>query len=343
MNELLTSALGAGLVVALAVPLATLAAKAVLVGRWRRDPDPRRHGSGATFLILVAPSAGALLWFVSAGLHLSEPGSAVGVCRLEEAGATACLDALLFALLLTGLIATVLTHGWWRHVARSGRRALRMRGDDEAAIRLRRLCAAHPRLRRLRNRVVAVEGDGHPICTRGLLRPVIEISRRLIERLGDQALAAALLHEGEHHDARDPLRYLVASASLAINPCGFLLRKDLHRWRAAREAVCDEWAVRRAADPLALADALVAVARLDGPVRGLAAGLGGPEHRLLRLRVHLLLDYASRPPGRPSQWSIWLAVGAAAIVTALPHLVGAWPLDLAHAAVEHALAAFGLI
>lgn len=343
MNELLASVLGAGLVVGLAVPLATLAAKVFLVARWHRDPDPRRQGSLSTFLILLAPSLGAVLWFVSAALHLSEPGSAVGVCTLDHAGATACLDALLFALLLSGLIATALTRGWWRHVAESGRRATPMRADDQAALRLRRLGERHPRLRALRTRIIAVEGEAHPVCTRGLLRPVIEISRHLIERLDDQGLTAALLHEAEHHGARDPLRYLVASASLAINPCGFLLRKELCRWRAAREAVCDEWAVRRAADPLALADALVAVARLDGPLRGFAAGLGGPEHGLLRLRVHLLLDYVSRPPGRPSSGSTWMAVSAGATVTALPHLVGAWPLDLAHAALEQALAALGLI
>jgi hypothetical protein len=343
VSELLASLLGAGLVVGLAVPLATLAAKACLVARWRRDPDPMRHGSLSTYLILVAPSLGAVVWFVSAAIHMLEPGGTVGVCTVESAAAKACLDALLFASLLCGLAATALTHGWWRHIAASGSRAARLSVDHDAAVRLRRICNGRPRLRALQARIVAVEGDAHPVCTRGLLNPVIEVSRALIERLDDHALTAALLHEAEHHGARDPLRYLVASASLAINPAGFLLRKELYRWRAAREAVCDEWAVRRSADPLALADALVAAARLDAPLRGFAAGLAGPEHRLLRLRVHLLLDYVSRSPGPPSSLSTWMAVAAAVALAGLPHILGAWPLDLAHTALEQALAALGLI
>ena len=61
MSELLASILGAGLVFGLAVPLATLAAKVILMARWRRDPDPRRHGSLLTFLLLVLPSLGAIV------------------------------------------------------------------------------------------------------------------------------------------------------------------------------------------------------------------------------------------------------------------------------------------
>jgi hypothetical protein len=343
VSELLASILGAGLVLGLAVPLATFAAKAVLVARWRRDSDPRRHGSLLTFLLLVLPSLGAIVWFVSAALHISEPGGAHGVCSLDHAGVTACVDALLFALLLSGLVATALTRGWWRVASRMAHRGRRLTPAAPETLRLHRICDAHPRLRDLRRRIIALEGGEHGICTRGLLRPVIEVDGSLMSKLDDRALTAALLHEAEHCGDRDPLRYLVASVSVALNPCGFLLRRELLRWRAAREAVCDEWAVRRLADPLSLAEALVAVARLSRPARGFAAGLGGPDTGLLRLRVHLLLDYAARPPGRPSVAPAWLGLGAALGVLTLPHLLGAWPLDLAHVAVEQALAALGLI
>ena len=83
MSELLLSVLGAGLVFVFAVPLATLITKAILVTRWRHDADPRRHGSLPTFLLLVSPSLGAISWFVSAALHLSERGGA-HVVRVEE-------------------------------------------------------------------------------------------------------------------------------------------------------------------------------------------------------------------------------------------------------------------
>ncbi|MCB9547013.1 MAG: hypothetical protein H6706_14330 [Myxococcales bacterium] len=343
MSELLASILGAGLVFGLAVPLATLAAKVILMARWRRDPDPRRHGSLLTFLLLVLPSLGAIVWFVSAALHISEPGGSHGVCTLDHAGATACVDALLFALLLSGLMATALTRGWWRIASRVGNHGRRLAPTAPETLRLDRICEAHPRLRDLRPRIFVLEGSEHGICTRGLLRPVIEVDGSLLSRLNDSAVTAALLHEAEHYGDRDPLRYLVASVSVALNPCGFMLRRELLRWRAAREVVCDEWAVRRLADPLSLAEALVAVARLDHPARAFAAGLGGPDSGLLRLRVHLLLDYASRPPGRPSIAPAWFGLGAALGVLTLPHFLGAWPLDLAHLAVERALAALGLI
>jgi hypothetical protein len=343
MSEFLSSILGAGLVLGLAVPLATLAAKAILVARWRGSSDPRRHGSLLTFLLLVAPSLGAIVWFVSAALHLSEPGGAHGVCALDHEGVAACVDALLFAALLSGLVATALTHGWWRVASRMRHHGRRMTSTDAETVRLLRVCQSHPRLRDLCRRVFALEGGEHVICTRGLLRPVIEVDGSLMARLDDRALTAALLHEAEHYGDRDPLRYLVASVSVALNPCGFLLRQELKRWRAAREVVCDEWAVRRQADPLSLAEALVAVARLNPPARAFAVGLGGPDLGLLRLRVHLLVDYASRPPGRPAVAPACFGLCAAFGVLVLPHLLGAWPLDLAHAAVEQALAALGLI
>lgn len=343
MSELIAAILGAGLVFGIAVPLVTLVSKAVLVARWRRDPDPKRQGALSTFMLIIAPSIGAVAWFVSAALHLSEPGSAGDICALDHDGAAICLDALLFAALLSGLAATAMTRGWIRSGAHWQTRAERLPADDTTTRRLERVCDNHPRLRALRSRIAAVDGDTHPVCTRGLWRPTIEVSKALMARLDDSALTAALLHEAEHHDARDPLRFLVATVSLALNPCGFLLRGELRRWRAGREVVCDEWAVRRAADPLALADALVAAARIDRPLPAFSVSLGGSDKGLLRLRVHLLLDYASRPPGRPSRRPVLLGVGAMVAVLTLPHALGAWPLDIAHAALERALVALGLI
>jgi beta-lactamase regulating signal transducer with metallopeptidase domain len=343
VSELIAALLGAGLVFGIAVPLVTLVAKAVLLARWRHNPDPKRQGSLSTYMLIIAPSIGAVAWFISAALHLSEPGAAGGICALDHGGAAMCLDALLFAGLLAGLAATAMTRGWLRAGAHWQHRAERLPADDATTQRLQQVCAAHPRLRALRSRISAVDGDTHPVCTRGLFRPVIEVSKTLMSRLNDSALTAALLHEAEHHDARDPLRFLVATVSLALNPCGFLLRSELARWRAGREVVCDEWAVRRAADPLSLADALVAAARIDRPLPAFSVALGGNDKGLLRLRIHFLLDYATRPPGRPSRTPILVGVGAMLAVLTLPHAVGAWPLDIAHAALERTLVALGLI
>ncbi len=342
MSGFLTSVLGVGLVIGLAVPVATLAAKAILVFRWRRDPDPRRYGSLSTFLLLIAPSLGALAWFISAGLHLSEPVDTGTVCSLGHEGTIVCAEALLFVLLLSTLAMTTLLGAIWLHASGTARQRPRLPAGHAHARRLARICSSHPRLRELSRRITAVYGQGPPLCTKGLFMPVIEVAARCMERLPDDALTGALLHEAEHHHARDPLRYLVAGASLVINPCGFLLRQEFRRWRAAREAVCDEWAVRRSADPLALAGALVAVARHDSALRGSVVGLCGPALGLLRLRIHFLLDYASRPPGPRSSTATWLAILVGMGIVLLPHVVGAWPLEDAHAALVRVLAASGL-
>jgi len=344
VTELVPSLVGAGLVVGLAVPVATLVTKGLLVARFRRDPHPRRHGSLGTFLLLLAPSLGAIAWFTSAGFHLSEPGADTG-CAIDHDGAAACVDAILFAGLLSTLIVTAFTRGWWRHASRRDR-TVALPADAPASRRVTRICASHPRLRALSrrgDRVRVVATAAHPICTRGLLRPVIEVSVSFLARVGDEALLAALLHEAEHHDGRDPLRRLVAAASLTLNPCGALLRPELRRWSAAREAVCDERAVRHGADPLALADALVVAARTAPPRGTLAVGLGGPSAGLLQLRIQLLVGFARRHPGRPSAPALWIGLAATAAVIALPHLLGAWPLDLAHGALERALIGFGLL
>lgn len=343
MSELVSAAMGAGLVIGIAVPLFTLLAKAILIARWRRDPDPRHHGALPSFILLVAPSLGAVVWFVSAALHLSEPGGSDGACALDHAGATACVDALLFASFLTALAVSALTRGWRRHASRASASGTPVVVGAAHFERLARICVGHPRLRRLRHRIFAARGEVHPLCTRGLAGPRIEIATHFMDRLDDRALVAALLHEAEHHAARDPLRYLIASASIALNPCGFLLRSDLRRWRSAREAVCDEWAVRRAADPLSLAEAIVVAARPRRALRPFAVALDGPRHGLLQLRVQRLLDYAHTPPAPPTRAPFWLGLAAAVGVLLLPHLLGAWPLDVAHTALERALAELGLI
>lgn len=84
-------------------------------------------------------------------------------------------------------------------------------------------------------------------------------------------------------------------------------------------------------------------ARQSGRLRPFAVALGDSTSDLLRLRVHLLLDYASKPPSPPTRRSLWVGMGAAALVLLLPHLIGAWPLEIAHLAIELALSDLGLI
>ncbi|NOY93892.1 MAG: hypothetical protein GXP55_22140 [Deltaproteobacteria bacterium] len=337
MSDLLLSIFEATLVFALGVPLATFLAKAILVLRWRRDPDVRRHGSLPSFLLIVAPSLATVLWFVSAALHDSEPGHAFSVCSFDHAGFPNCVDSLLLALLLSTVVAIVVTHRW-RPTPRGTNESI----DERYAQRLARLCAPGTRLSMLAGRVKPVGPSAHPICVRGFFRPSVEVSTSLMDRLADSSLEAGLLHEAVHLESHDPARFLLATVALALNPLGFLLLPDLRRWRACREAVCDQQAVSRSADPLCLAEAIVSASRLHPPPRPLVAGLGEASAGLLRLRVHLLMDYASKPRPLPRASSRWFDAGIALAVILSPHILGVWPLDGIHGVAEKLIATLGL-
>jgi beta-lactamase regulating signal transducer with metallopeptidase domain len=119
------------------------------------------------------------------------------------------------------------------------------------------------------------------------------------------------------------LRFLVAAVCQSVNPAAFLLGDELARWRAGRETVCDEAAVHRGADPCSLAEALIAVAR-PPEARGRAAHLsrgGGIE--LLRVRVTLLMDYATAPPRcHCARTAPKVAALAVVVLALLPHYFG---------------------
>lgn len=329
MKELAFAALGAAVVFLAVVPVVTLPAKALLVLRRRRGASLPAFGTGATFLLITGPALGAATWFVSAGLHQFEPGGAVAACLAEHLGDEGCVGALAFALCVATLTLTAV-------VQRAARAFVVVPTvvEDERAERLRALCAAHPRLRPLAGRVRLVDGCRDAIRTCGLLRPRVEVDTDLLARVDDAALTAALLHEAVHAEGRDPLRHLLASASFALNPLAFLLRPELRRWLLSREAACDRAAVAMGADPLSLAEAIVAAARPGGP--SYASRLGGDGPSAIEVRVRLLLDYSQHPPGAHArEWPL-AALGLVAL-SAMPHALGAGLLDVLHLGIDAAL------
>jgi hypothetical protein len=330
--------LEATLVFALGVPLATFIAKAILIMRWRRDPDVRRHGSLSAFLLIVGPSLATVLWFVSAALHDSEPGHSLGTCSLGHPNLATCLNPLLLAFLLSTVVAIVVRHRW-----RAAPRGIDELVGTRYFERLARLCGGESRLSLLAQRIKPVGAQAHPICVRGLLRPSVEVSTVLMDQLDDDSLSAALLHEAGHLEGHDPARYLLARVALALNPLGFMLLPDLRRWRACREAVCDQQAVSRSADPLSLAEAIVTASRLRPAAPYLAAALGGSSAGLVRLRVHLLMDYTSKPPPLSRSSSRWFDAGVAIAVILSPHILGVWPLDGIYGVAEKLIATLNLV
>lgn len=126
------------------------------------------------------------------------------------------------------------------------------------------------------------------LAARGFLRPVIVISRPVVDRLKPEWLEAALAHELSHVARRD----VAKNAGLEVlrllqwfNPIAQIVARRVaqeREWRADDDAV--RWAVR----PTALARALIESARGRGSdFLGL---LGKARVAALEVRCHRLLD-----------------------------------------------------
>lgn len=339
MSEWVFPVLGAAMVFLVAVPLLTLAARLALTVLPTGGDGIAAHAGGLRYLLVVGPTLVPVVWLVSASIHQSEAGQPLVSCVIDHLGGELCLDVLLFALALVGIMASSAARRAWRE-----RGSLFDRGTtraDAQASRVRELCAANARLAGFASRVAVVDGGVAPACTRGLLRPRVELSSSLVSGLTDEALEAVLLHEVEHALCRDPARFFLAHVALSVNPLGRLLAPELARHHFAREALCDRRAVQAGADPLVLADCILSVAAPASASSVVA--LGGHGIDGVRLRVQLLLGYADgasldcRPQprvGLASALLVALAVG--------PHVTGTGPLDVLHHAIEHGALLVGL-
>jgi beta-lactamase regulating signal transducer with metallopeptidase domain len=326
-----------------AIPLATLASKLVLIAlgsalsRPARARDGagdasaervRRDGSTQRYLLLVAPVAVPALWLVSAAAHHAEAEGAALACLFDHVAGGVCAEPWLIALVVAFALASSFL--WRRHAATRGIGARRA-DDPKAQRRIARARALHPRLRHAR--IELVEGD--ELRTIGLLRPRIEVGVAVARTLDAQALGGALLHEHEHVRGRDPLRFVIASVCQSLNPAAFLLTEDLAAWRAGREVVCDEAAVHHGADPCGLAEALITVARPQAANHSAYLGRGGID--LLRVRVTLLMSYLTSP-ARCHCAPIGYRLAALAIVVfaSLPHYWGEHVINQLHQGAERA-------
>lgn len=342
MIELFFPVVGTLLVFLVAVPVLTLVSCLALRLLPQTASSIDGHGNPVRYALTVAPVAVPVLWLISASVHQLEHDAPIAACVVDHLGTEICRDVVLFGFLLLGVL------GWG--VAR--RLGLRRRTDaqqltvfpasDWRMHRVRDACRKHAALSRYATRVHVVAQGRAPVCTRGLLRPWVEIEAAVLEQLTDEELAAVLLHEFEHARASDPLRFLVAQVSLSLNPLGHLLSAEYARYCFAREALCDRRAVQLGAEPLALARSIVAVAG-NRPLPAFAAALCGDGMGGIRLRVQLLFDYATRWPGPARrQAPFGFLTTSAASLLLLPHFMGTGPLDLLHLGVESAALLLGL-
>ena len=155
--------------------------------------------------------------------------------------------------------------------------------------------------------VLCLDGSVVLCHAAGVLRPRVLISTRLRAALGPELLQAALAHERAHLRRRDVLtRDLIALLGLFAWPgLGALAAAT---WEAAAEEAADA-AVADQGRGLALAGALVAVARLSLPTAPSALSLDGAR---LSRRVGALLNGPVRHA--PARGLGLLAVGGAALL-----------------------------
>ena len=348
MIELFFPVAGALFVFFVAIPALTLVARALLAWAPAARAPVAQHGAAWRYALIVGPALGPVVWLISATIHQSEAGAPLATCAVDHLGSALCRDVVLFGLVLLLILAA----GVVRRTRGPG--APGRASEDRLALaseraRVAALCARHPALRRLARRVHVVASGAAPVCTRGLLRPRIEIDTQMLAELADDELEAVLLHEHEHAHAGDPLRLFVAQVALSINPLGHLLAPALSRYGFAREALCDRGAVQRGAEPLALARSIVAVAgRAAAPAPAFSVGVGvglGGGHGLggVRVRVQLLLGYADRAPGpAPQRAPVGVLSSLLTALVTLPHVLGTGPLDILHQGVEHLALLIGL-
>jgi len=137
--------------------------------------------------------------------------------------------------------------------------------------------------------------------TVGALRPVVVVSRGLVDQLSDDELRVVLAHERAHRERRDTLWALldrIAGSLLPAEMRGVLLAEI----ELAREQACDARAARKAGR-VQVAATLLRVARmgLTSPRAGLSVGASS-----LELRVHTLLADEARASAVAKIWP-WLS------------------------------------
>ena len=155
----------------------------------------------------------------------------------------------------------------------------------------------------------------------GIVRPVLFVARQVLARLAPEELQAVTAHEAGHLAARDNLRDMLMRCApdwLALTRLHVRLQSA---WSAAAECDADDYATRRGAAPLALAGALIQVAKLVPPgarLRLPASAFHDGEEltpRVMRLLVRSGDHTLDVPPRR--RLRAWLLASLAVVLLAL--------------------------
>lgn len=328
MAELLFPVAAVSVTFLIAVPALTFVSRVVLTFSRRRSSSWASFGSDATFAWLVAPTLLPVLWVTSSAIHQSEPTRAGNSCLVERVESASCVDTLLLLTLMLGGMTVLIGFRLWREWPRISLQ--RLASDHELARRVSIMVEDDAHLRGLN--VVVIQASEEPIYTLGLARPVVVVDACFVRSTDAEVLRASLLHERAHIAGYDTLRSFVVRFCLSANPAGAWLEPDFERWRNAREARCDDYAVRHGGEPLALAEGILRAARFRCiELCANAVALCGYSATALKLRIALLTSGTTRPRRTRGDLALLLAVVA---VLGAPHLGNAGLLHHFHIEVE---------
>ncbi|MBF6606726.1 MAG: M48 family metalloprotease [Chloroflexi bacterium] len=165
-----------------------------------------------------------------------------------------------------------------------------------------------------------VRGGGRHAFVLGAIRPQIYVGDELIETLDTEELRAVLLHEDHHRRTFAPLRAAALEAWLTMVGRSATARTVLLARLTDLEEEADAAALRRGADPSALASALL---KADS---SLALGVSFAAVSAQRLRTLVALANGAAQVDAPCLPYEWLPGATIAIVVLACHLSGLPPL-----------------
>lgn len=238
--------------------------------------------------------------------RMEAPGVASAPARIVDGdGLTWGPESLNMALLIVGLALCCGMFGILSLIAQTIRLARRLHGatvcsDGPARQVLNRLLQ-QARLRR-RVRLIASGADAEPVAF-GLWRWTIVLPEGIETRMRHDELTALLAHELAHLVRGDIVWLWIGRmlcAGLAFQPLNWIAHR---RWQQAAELLCDDWAVRQAVSPFALARCLTQVAEWRLAERVCPASLAATgAGTSLSHRVERLLDGAHRDDRWATTW-----------------------------------------
>jgi len=286
----------------------------------------RRRTSAAFLLLAASPALVAVLGLSGLGHLAEEEGAWAGLlaaCRRFHEHCDLLLASSAAELPVYGglilLVASWLARAAWLAFAPVlAVRRLPSAPIDEGSAEKLRVAAA---LVEVAAPIRVVSGVRGVALTAGFAWPRILLSPDVVDALAPDHLAAVLAHESAHVRGRDALRDLVIRFASALSPTAGLSCRAERAYDLDREILCDHEAVARGADPLALAGALVRVARLRTRPLGMPAAAGIHDvERAVTTRVRILLAGAERGDA-PDPTHRAAAVSAAVVLAALalPH------------------------